>query len=45
MFRFPKLIHHVYVTLQSIKYESDFAKYYHKDYDFVKVKGFGGRAS
>jgi len=40
--RFPLLVNHVYNALQCIKYETNFAKFYHKDYDFVK-KRIGSR--
>ena len=30
-------MNHVYNSMQCIKYENDFAKYYDKNYDFVKV--------
>jgi len=34
--KFPRLLKHTYYAMQSIKYETDFVKYYDKNYDFVK---------
>lgn len=36
--RFPRLVIHSYTAMQCVKYENTFAKYYHKDYDFVQTK-------
>jgi len=39
--RFPRLVIHTYTSMQCVKYENNFIKYYHKDYDFVpsRVRG------
>jgi len=33
--RFPRLLSHSYNAMQCVKYENNFTKYYHKDYDYV----------
>ena len=35
--RFPKLLIHSWMAMHCIKNEPSFAKYFDKDYDFVKV--------
>ena len=35
--RFPRLVSHSYLAMQCVKYENNFMRYYHKDYDFVPV--------
>ena len=35
--RFPRLVSHAYLAMQCVKYENNFSRYYHKDYDYVPV--------
>eukprot|EP00092_Neocalanus_flemingeri_P031372 GFUD01034075.1.p1 GENE.GFUD01034075.1~~GFUD01034075.1.p1 ORF type:complete len:1174 (-),score=191.56 GFUD01034075.1:154-3675(-) len=35
--RFPRLVTHSYNAMQCVKYENNFTKYYHKDYDYVPL--------
>ena len=35
--RFPLLVSHSYMAMQCVKYENNFMRYYHKDYDYVPV--------
>ena len=35
--RFPRLVSHAYLSMQCVKYENNFSRYYHKDYDYVPV--------
>ena len=35
--RFPLLVNHSYLAMQCVKYENNFSRYYHKDYDYVPV--------
>ena len=35
--RFPLLVNHSYMAMQCVKYENNFMRYYHKDYDYVPV--------
>ena len=35
--RFPRLVTHSYLAMQCVKYENNFTRYYHKDYDYVPV--------
>ena len=35
--RFPRLLTHAYLAMQCVKYETNFARYYCKDYDYVPV--------
>jgi len=36
--RFPRLMTHSYNAMQCVKYENNFTKYYHKDYDYVPTR-------
>merc|ERR1711892_1027830 len=36
--RFPRLLTHSYNAMQCVKYENNFTKYYHKDYDYVPTR-------
>jgi len=36
--RFPRLLPHSYNAMQCVKYENNFTKYYHKDYDYVPLQ-------
>jgi len=36
--RFPRLLSHSYNAMQCVKYENNFTKYYHKDYDYVPTR-------
>jgi serine/threonine-protein kinase/endoribonuclease IRE1 len=36
--RFPRLLPHSYNAMQCVKYENNFTKYYHKDYDYVPTR-------
>eukprot|EP00090_Calanus_glacialis_P028589 TRINITY_DN458_c0_g1_i1.p1 TRINITY_DN458_c0_g1~~TRINITY_DN458_c0_g1_i1.p1 ORF type:complete len:1157 (-),score=196.13 TRINITY_DN458_c0_g1_i1:177-3647(-) len=36
--RFPRLVTHSYNAMQCVKYENNFTKYYHKDYDYVPTR-------
>merc|ERR1712241_1153526 len=35
--RFPLLVNHSYLAMQCVKYENNFSRYYHKDYDYVPI--------
>jgi len=36
--RFPRLVPHSYLAMQCVKYENNFIRYYHKDYDYVPIR-------
>merc|ERR1719150_1608796 len=36
--RFPRLLTHAYLAMQCVKYETNFGRYYCKDYDYVPIR-------
>lgn len=36
--RFPRLVLHSYLAMQCVKYETNFTRYYFKDFDYVPVR-------